>query len=213
MKRYLSLLLLVGVILVAGCSSQSALIPAERNAEMVLPGTFPASAFQANAYYFATQPCFPPYHIPLSLPLGALGLTNEDVLNVLIGASIVNAACPFDVDVPEWDEWLRYTMMDVDVPEWDEWLVSMQDVDVPEWDEWLLSNPLDVDVPEWDEWLTRFGTMPQYRSANWMDWAVYGPYQIVDVDVPEWDMWLTNLRVGQIACSYDIWLHMGAPVQ
>jgi hypothetical protein len=213
MKRYLSLLLLVGVILVAGCSSQSAVIPVERNADIVIPGAFPASGFQANASFFAT-PGIPPYFIPFNMTLGELGLTNEDALNVLIGGSIVNAACPFDVDVPEWDEWLLRTTMDVDVPEWDEWLLNItQEVDVPEWDEWLLNDPIDVDVPEWDEWLTRLGNMPQYRSADWMDWAVHGPYQIVDVDVPEWDEWLTSLRIGQIACSYDIWLHLSSPVQ
>jgi hypothetical protein len=208
MRRYLILLLLVGVMLVAGCSSPNPSTPAERDAQVLTSGHFPTNGFQYNAFFF-TDPIIPsPKMVPLEVPLKAFGLSGDDVLAILSGGSLVNAACPFDVDVPEWDEWLLKTTLDVDVPEWDEWLT---DVDVPEWDEWLLNQgPLDVDVPEWDEWLTRFTLMEQHRSADWMDWAVYGPYQILDVDVPEWDEWLTGLTIGEMAYSYDEWLMAGA---
>ena len=195
MRKILILLLMAGIIIGAGCSSISDVsAPEERVAQFVKDGHSPALAFQLNTYYAIGNGPYG-FFTPLDVPLVKLGLTNDRVLQILKCGSLVNGCMPIDVDVPEWDEWL----IDVDVPEWDEWLI---DVDVPEWDEWLI----DVDVPEWDEWLIRFDGMKKYRTIDWMDWAVYGPFPIVDVDVPEWDEWLIHLTLRDMAFSYDMWL-------
>jgi hypothetical protein len=204
MRRLAVLALFVAVLFWAGCSAPNDLTtPMGRSAQAVSSGRSPALAFQLNTFLCTRNTTYGPA-IPLDVPLGALGLTPSQIIDIFSGASIVNADCPLqDVDVPEWDEWLLSTL-DVDVPEWDEWLT---DVDVPEWDEWLN----DVDVPEWDEWLISFGTLPQYRSNNWMAWAAHGPAPIVDVDVPEWDEWLVNITLRQAAKSYDAWWTLVKP--
>lgn len=197
MRRLLILLVLTGILIGTGCSAiNSTTTPADRAAQIVRDGRSPVLAFQLNAGFAMGLPGL---IAPWNIPLCELGLTKEEILEVIIGGSLVNACMPIDVDVPEWDEWLLATTMDVDVPEWDEW---MNDVDVPEWDEWLL----EVDVPEWDEWLLRFENMPKYRPTDWMAWAVYGPMPIIDIDVPEWDEWLLDLMPIQMGLSYNAWM-------
>jgi hypothetical protein len=196
MRNLIILLLVFGILVVAGCSNpQEVTAPEGRTAQVVQPGMSPALAYQLNTG-FAWG--FPGIMAPIEAPLGALGFSSEDIIEILETGTLVNACMPTDIDVPEWDEWLLATTVDIDVPEWDEWLL----LEEPEWEEWLL----DIDVPEWDEWLYRFECMPKYRSTDWMDWAVYGPIQIVDIDVPEWDEWLYSLTISQIAASYDAWL-------
>ena len=199
MRKLIILTLLASIILLAGCSGSSALsTPTDRAVQAVEYGRSPALAFELNINF--ALDLLPDYYTVLfDVPLGELGLTKDQIYDILCAGSLVNATCsPLDVDVPEWDEWLLATAMDVDVPEWDEWL--------------LWGWTVDVDVPEWDEWLLRFDGMTKYRSTNWMDWAVYGPILIGDVDVPEWDEWLVDLTLGEIAASYDAWwrgLNMG----
>jgi hypothetical protein len=207
MRYFLIVLLLVGAIVVSGCSALDTGVAPDRGAQAVLSGRSPALAFQLNAFLIA-YPSIPQPFVRLDVPLGRLGMTDEDVLNIMKGASLVNAT--MEVEVPEWDEWLLGTVFEVEVPEWDEWLLNhTMEVEVPEWDEWLINNPLEVEVPEWDEWLINFELMDKYRSTDWMDWAVYGPYQILEVEVPEWDEWLISLTLGDMARSYDAWLKTG----
>ncbi len=209
MRYTLMVLIIVGALLVIGCSSPSLTGPGERTAQGVVPVMSPTLAFQLNATCFIDPP--PPGHLlPLDIPLGKLGLASDEVVRVLEGATLVNACCPYEVDVPEWDEWLLSTFYEVDVPEWDEWLLSTTyEVDVPEWDEWLLRSLFEVDVPEWDEWLLRFEAMDKYRSTEWKEWAFKRPLPL-EVDVPEWDEWLLSLTLGEMARSYDAWweLHL-----
>ncbi len=209
MRKTILVLFLVGAIVIAGCSSSTLTTPGERAAQAVMSGITPALAFQLNAACFV-DPEPTDIFIPLYVPLGELGLTAEDVISVMIGASLVNGVCPYDLDIPEWDEWLLVTFFDLDIPEWDEWLLAtFFDLDIPEWDEWLYglhtsTIPLDLDIPEWDEWLLRFEAMDQYRSIDWMDWAINGPAPL-DLDIPEWDEWLLSLTLGEMAESYDAW--------
>lgn len=187
MRYTLMVLIIVGALLAIGCSSPTLTGPGERTAQGVVPGMSPTLAFQLNATCFIDPP--PAHLIPLDIPLGKLGLASHEVIRVLEGATLVNACSPYEVDVPEWDEWL---------------LAAFYEVDVPEWDEWLLSTTYEVDVPEWDEWLLRFKAMDKYRSTDWMEWAFNGPHPL-EVDVPEWDEWLLSLTLGEIAKSYDAW--------
>ena len=204
MRKTILVLFLVGAVLIAGCSSSTLTTPGERTAQAVVSSTTPALAFQLNAACFV-YPEPTEVFIPLNVPLGDLGLSAEDVLSVMEGASLVNGVCPYDLDIPEWDEWLLSTFFDLDIPEWDEWLrTTTFDLDIPEWDEWLRATPFDLDIPEWDEWLRRFETMDQYRSIDWTDWAFNGPKPL-DLDIPEWDEWLRSLTVGEMAESYDAW--------
>ena len=193
MRYTLMVLIIVGALLVIGCSSPTLTGPGDRTAQGVVPGMSPTLAFQLNATCFIDPP--PDYLLPLDIPLGNLGLASDEVLRVLESATLVNACCPYEVDVPEWDEWL---------------LATFYEVDVPEWDEWLLRSLFEVDVPEWDEWLLRFEAMDKYHSTEWEEWAFNGPLPL-EVDVPEWDEWLLSLTLGEIARSYDAWWMTSTP--
>lgn len=193
MRKTILVLFLVGAVLIAGCSSSTLITPGERNAQAVMSVTTPALAFQLNAACFV-DPEPTDVFIPLNVPLGDLGLSAEDVLCVMVGASLVNGVCPYDLDIPEWDEWLLSSFFDLDIPEWDEWLLGI----------YTSTVPLYLDIPEWDEWLLRFWMMDQYRSIDWMDWAINGPAPL-DLDIPEWDEWLLSLTLGEMAESYDAW--------
>jgi hypothetical protein len=199
MRKLLTFLLIAGILVVAGCSTPPVITtPDAREAQFVTVGVSPTLAFQIDAGFAWGFPGILP---PIDAPLGQLGFSNEEVLEILEDGALVNACMPLDIDVPEWDEWLLATTVDIDVPEWDEWLL----LETYDWEEWLM----DIDVPEWEEWLLIFDGMPKQRSSDWMDWAVYGPIQIVDIDVPEWDEWLFHLTLRQIAISYDTWFLSG----
>jgi hypothetical protein len=181
------MLLLVGAIVITSCSGPNAVVTPERAGQAVVSGTSPTLAFQLNAFLLSRPTPHDPF-IPLDISLGEMGFTNTDVLKIMRGASLVNAT--MEIDIPEWDEWLLATIFEIDIPEWDEWLIRC---------------PMEIDIPEWDEWLIRFETMTKYRSSNWVDWAVYGPCPILEIDIPEWDEWLINLKIGDMAMSYDVW--------
>jgi len=205
MRNTILVLFLVGAVLIAGCSSATLTTPGERNAQAVMSGTTPTLAFQLNAACFV-DPEPTDVFIPLNVPLGDLGLSAEDVLAVMEGASLVNGVCPYNLDIPEWDEWLLATFYNLDIPEWDEWLLIIAyNLDIPEWDEWLQTIFYNLDIPEWDEWLLRFEAMDQYRSIDWTDWAFNGPAPL-ELDIPEWDEWLLSLTLGEMAESYDAWM-------
>jgi hypothetical protein len=213
MRKLIFLFLLSCLVCYVGCSAPSDVTTAgNRTAQCYIPEGCIALAFQLNtAYALGMSPSDP--LVPTDVSLGELGATSEQVIQIMADGSLINAMIPEDVEVPEWDEWLLTTTMDAEVPDWEGWLANYY-IPPPRyftyWDEYGIEQTelQDVEVPEWDEWLFRFSFMQMQRSPDWMDWAVYGPAQIVDVEVPEWDEWLLNLTIDQMVASYEAWLEL-----